>query len=93
MKVLMLGRNEAMLEMGAAPIRDAGHTVTTTLSDDHARTALASGSFESLVFGMAVEQSARATLKQWLTETAIAVKVLEPMSPMDLPDLLQALST
>jgi hypothetical protein len=42
---------------------------------------------------MAVEQSARATLKQWLTETAIAVKVLEPMSPMDLPDLLQALST
>jgi hypothetical protein len=92
MNVLMLGRNEAMLEMGAAPIRDAGHAVTTTLSDDHARSELSTGNFKAIVLGMAVEQSARAALKQWVADKALAIKILEPMSPMDLPDVLQTLS-
>jgi hypothetical protein len=92
MNVLMLGRNEMMLAMGAAPFIDAGHQVTTTLSDSEAAEMLRSGTFPALVFGMAVEQSSRSELKKFLLDNQINAKVLEPLSPMDLPQLLDELS-
>jgi hypothetical protein len=93
MNVLMLGRNLAMMEMGAAPLKDAGHTVTLTLSDDEAMVKLQSGEFPALVFGMAVEQSARAAIKKFADDNQLSVKLLEPMSPIDLPDILEALKS
>jgi CheY-like chemotaxis protein len=91
MNVLMIGRNLAMMEMGAAPIKDAGHSVTATLNDSEAMEKLQSGTFPALVFGMAVEQSARTTIKKFIADQKLQIIVLEPMSPMDLPDILQAL--
>ncbi len=93
MNVVMLGRNLAMLEMGAAPLKDAGHNVTPTLSDSEAMTMLQTGTYQALVFGMAVEHSAREVLKNFVSSNHINVKLLEPLSPMDLPDLLEALKS
>jgi hypothetical protein len=91
MNVLMLGRNLAMLEMGAAPLKEAGHTVTPSLSDSEAMTLLQTGAYQALVFGMAVEHSAREVLKNFVSINHLNVKLLEPLSPMDLPDVLEAL--
>jgi hypothetical protein len=92
MNVLLLGRNLAMMDMGAAPLKEAGHAVTTTLSDLDAMKKLLTGSFPALVFGMAVEQSSRAVVKEFVSDHQLKVKLLEPLSPMDLPDLLADLS-
>jgi menaquinone-dependent protoporphyrinogen IX oxidase len=91
MNVVMLGRNLAMMEMGATPLKEAGHEVTLTLSDIEAMTMLQAGTYAALVFGMAVEQSAREVVKNFVNTNQLKVKLLEPMSPMDLPDLLEAL--
>jgi hypothetical protein len=91
MNVVMLGRNLAMMEMGATPLTEAGHEVTLTLSDSEAMTMLQTGTHTALVFGMAVEQSAREVVKNFVNTNQLKVKLLEPMSPMDLPDLLEAL--
>jgi hypothetical protein len=91
MNVVMLGRNLAMMEMGATPLEEAGHEVTLTLSDSEAMTMLQTGTHTALVFGMAVEQSAREVVKNFVNTNQLKVKLLEPMSPMDLPDLLEAL--
>jgi menaquinone-dependent protoporphyrinogen IX oxidase len=93
MKVVMLGRNLAMLELGAAPLKEAGHEVTPTLSDSEAMTMLQTGTYQALVFGMAVEHSAREVLKNFVAANRLGVKLLEPLSPMDLPDLLEALKS
>jgi alpha-D-ribose 1-methylphosphonate 5-triphosphate synthase subunit PhnH len=91
MNVVMLGRNLAMMEMGSAPLKDAGHEVILTLSDIEAMTMLQTGTHSALVFGMAVEQSAREVIKNFVATNQLQVKLLEPLSPMDLPDLLEAL--
>jgi menaquinone-dependent protoporphyrinogen IX oxidase len=93
MNVVMLGRNLAMLAMGAAPLEEAGHKVTTTLNDTDAIALLQAGTYEALVFGMAVEHSAREVLKSFVATNKLQVKLLEPLSPMDLPDLLKALKS
>jgi hypothetical protein len=93
MNLLMLGRNLAMMDMGAAPLKDAGHTVTATLNDREAMEMLLTGKFPALVFGMAVEQSSRAVLKKFVADHQLTVKLLEPLSPMDLPELLEELKT
>jgi hypothetical protein len=93
MNILMLGRNLSMMEMGAAPIREAGHTVTMCVSDEEAKTGLASGAFNALLLGMAIEQATRTDMRAFIGERQLDVKLLEPMSPMDLPDVLDALKT
>jgi hypothetical protein len=93
MHILMLGRNAAMLQMGATPITAAGHQVTTCLTDDEAQLHLSSKvGFGALVFGMAVEQGSRAALRAYIADNALSLLVLEPMGPMDLPKLLAQLA-
>ena len=93
MQILMLGRNAAMLQMGAAPITAAGHQVSTCLTDEEAMAMLTSGThFGALVFGMAVEQASRAALRSFIADNALAIQVLEPKGPMDLPKLLADLA-
>ena len=91
MNVLMLGRNLMMMEIGADPIKQAGHTLTLTTEDNVAKIYLKDGSFDALIFGMAVEHTSREDLKAYIATHAPSVRVLEPEGLADLPQLLAGL--
>ena len=92
MNLLLLGRNMAIMQMGAQPIQDAGHQVTCVIEDEDAVAQLETGNFGAFMFGFAIDQATRVTFKNLIADKQWNIQVFEPQGLQDLPQILKLLN-
>ena len=63
MKVLLVGRHQAMMDTALSVLHNAGFEATGALTDDHALREIASGIFRVVTIGGGVETASRERLK------------------------------